>query len=249
MQFGFYDDQQVLGNTTWAFNQLRLLRGVCPTLDWGTVAQAASGEADRSRRPAPQLTDCGRPRRSTRRTRGIRRGPAIYDAALGPSRRADAAALMISGPSRTPRGATAARTRSKSRRTSRSARRRPFEAGSPGTSSNNPVNLARSGRWSRRWRVQAAYDYAKICSAICRREVDPARGSEGRLRSHGPRGNDARAARGRRPRRSSSCPGSAARACRRMDAYAHHPYYGHRSEKPATVSRSKKAVTMGNIGC
>ena len=35
---------------------------------------------------------------------------------------------------------------------------------------------------------------------------------------------------------------------KRMDAYAHHPYYGHRSEKPATVSRSKKAVTMGNIG-
>ena len=35
---------------------------------------------------------------------------------------------------------------------------------------------------------------------------------------------------------------------RRMDAYAHHPYYGHRTEKPTTVPKSKKAVTMANIG-
>ena len=41
MQFGFYDDAQVLGNTTWAFNQLRLLRAgvVRTTLDWGIVAR------------------------------------------------------------------------------------------------------------------------------------------------------------------------------------------------------------------
>ena len=35
---------------------------------------------------------------------------------------------------------------------------------------------------------------------------------------------------------------------KRFDAYAHHPYYGHRSEKPTTVPKSKKAVTLGNIG-
>jgi hypothetical protein len=35
---------------------------------------------------------------------------------------------------------------------------------------------------------------------------------------------------------------------RRMDAFAHHPYYGHRTEKPTTKSRSKKAVTMANFG-
>jgi hypothetical protein len=64
----------------------------------------------------------------------------------------------------------------------------------------------------------------------------------------GPRGNDA--PRSSRPSTSPLVFMSWLRRAgvKRMDAYAHHPYYGHRTEKPATVSRSKKAVTMGNIG-
>ncbi|MGZ8693523.1 MAG: hypothetical protein ACXWZT_12445, partial [Gaiellaceae bacterium] len=41
MLFGFYDDAQVIGNTDWAFTQLKSLRAgiVRTTLDWPTVAK------------------------------------------------------------------------------------------------------------------------------------------------------------------------------------------------------------------
>ncbi len=35
---------------------------------------------------------------------------------------------------------------------------------------------------------------------------------------------------------------------KRFDAYAHHPYYSSRFERPGTVPSSKKSVTLGNIG-
>jgi hypothetical protein len=35
---------------------------------------------------------------------------------------------------------------------------------------------------------------------------------------------------------------------KRFDAYAHHPYYSNRFERPTTVPRSKKEVKLGNIG-
>ena len=34
----------------------------------------------------------------------------------------------------------------------------------------------------------------------------------------------------------------------RFDAYAHHPYYGHRSETPRTPPPGPRAVRLGNIG-
>jgi Glycosyl hydrolase catalytic core len=64
----------------------------------------------------------------------------------------------------------------------------------------------------------------------------------------GPRGNDAP-----RSSRASTSPLVFMRwlrraGLRRLDAYAHHPYYGNRFEKPGTVPKSPKAVTLGNIG-
>jgi hypothetical protein len=35
---------------------------------------------------------------------------------------------------------------------------------------------------------------------------------------------------------------------RGFDAYAHHPYYGHRTETPAAKPRTKNAIILGNIG-
>ena len=102
---------------------------------------------------------------------------------------------------------------------------------------------------ARKWRVQAAYDYAKICSAIYA-GVKSTRlaGQKVACGATGPRGNDA--PRSSRPSTSPLVFMAWLRRAgvKRMDAYAHHPYYGHRTEKPGTVSRSKKAVTMGNIG-
>jgi hypothetical protein len=64
----------------------------------------------------------------------------------------------------------------------------------------------------------------------------------------GPRGNDAP----RSSRRSTSplvfMQWLRRAGLKRFDAYAHHPYYGHRSERPTTAPKSKKAVTLGNIG-
>ena len=34
---------------------------------------------------------------------------------------------------------------------------------------------------------------------------------------------------------------------RGFDAYAHHPYYGARSETPSTRPKAETAVTLGNI--
>jgi hypothetical protein len=115
---------------------------------------------------------------------------------------------------------------------------------------NNPVFLRPQWKMvKRRWRVQAAYDYAKICSAIWA-GVHATRlaGQKVACGATGPRGNDAP-----RSSRPSTSPLTFMRwlrraGLRRMDAYAHHPYYGHRSERPSTKSRSKKAVTMANIG-
>ena len=79
---------------------------------------------------------------------------------------------------------------------------------------NNPVFLRPQWKMvARKWRVQAAYDYAKICSAIyagVKSTRLPARRSPAAPRARG--ATTHRAARVRRPRRSSSCPGSAARA-------------------------------------
>jgi hypothetical protein len=115
---------------------------------------------------------------------------------------------------------------------------------------NNPIFLR--PQWKKvsgKWRAQAAYDYAKICSAIWS-GVHATRlaGEKVACGATGPRGNDAP-----RSSRASTSPlvfMTALRRAglRRMDAYAHHPYYGHRTEKPTTVPRSKKAVTMANIG-
>jgi hypothetical protein len=115
---------------------------------------------------------------------------------------------------------------------------------------NNPVFLRPQWKMvARKWRVQAAYDYAKICGAIWS-GVHATRlaGEKVACGVTGPRGNDA--PRSKRPSTSPLLFMTWLRRAglRRMDAYAHHPYYGHRSEKPTTKSRSPKAVTLGNIG-
>jgi hypothetical protein len=115
---------------------------------------------------------------------------------------------------------------------------------------NNPVFLRPQWKMvKRKWRVQSAYDYAKICGAIWS-GVHATRlaGQKVGCGVTGPRGNDA--PRSKRPSTSPLLFMTWLRRAglRRMDAYAHHPYYGHRSEKPTTKSKSPKSVTMANIG-
>jgi hypothetical protein len=101
----------------------------------------------------------------------------------------------------------------------------------------------------RKWRPQSAFDYAKICSAIwVGVHSTRIRGEKVACGATGPRGNDA--PRSSRPSTSPLVFLTWLRRAglKRFDAYAHHPYYTNRFERPGTVPRSKKAVILGNIG-
>ncbi|MBA2361146.1 MAG: hypothetical protein H0V79_09500, partial [Actinobacteria bacterium] len=256
MLIGFYDDAQVIGNPTYAFTQLRTLRAgiVRTTLDWSLVANR------RPKKPADPadaaydwtaidkvlveakkknilvlLAVFGTPRwAGPARNRLPRR---VLDLRLF----ATAAALRYSGTYEVTEG----EGENQVVRTLPSVRRW-LAWNEP----NNPVFLKPQWKMvNRKWRVQAAYDYAKICSAIWA-GVHATRlpGQKVACGATGPRGNDA--PRSSRPSTSPLVFMTWLRRAglRKMDAYAHHPYYGHRSEKPTTKSRSKKSVTMANIG-
>jgi hypothetical protein len=117
---------------------------------------------------------------------------------------------------------------------------------------NNPVFLhPQFKRVKRRWVIQSARDYAKICNAV----VVGVRAGRASQRVAcgvtGPRGNN-------NPPpdpRSSVSPiyflrAMKAAGARGFYAYAHHPYYGRPSETPRTRLRGRvgpTAITLGNI--
>jgi len=252
MLVGFYDDAQVYGNTTWAFNQLRVLRSgiVRVTLDWSQVAKR---RPTRPTDPADRAYNWSAVDHVV--TEADKKGIRVLLAVYGSPRWAAAAR------NRVPRrpadlrsfAAAAARRYSGNYTVGEGEDERTLPAVRHWLAWNEPNNPAfLRPQWKLvqgTWRVQAAYDYAKICSAIWS-GVHGTRlaGQKVGCGATGPRGNDAP-----RTSRPSTSPlvfmtWLRRAGLRRMDAYAHHPYYGHRSEKPTTVSRSKKAVTMGNIG-
>ena len=254
MLFGFYDDAQVYGNTTWAFNQLSVLRAgiVRTTLDWGSVARrrpvAPADPAD----PAYNWTAVDRVVDEADKE-GIRVLLAIY----GTPRWAGRARNMVPRRALDLRSfATAAARRYSGTYTVKEQENEP-ERTLPAVrhwlawnEPNNPVFLRPQWkRVARKWRNQAAYDYAKICGAIYAGvKATRLAGQKVACGATGPRGNDAPGT--SRPSTSPLVFMTWLRRAglRRMDAYAHHPYYGHRTEKPNTVPRSKKGVTMANIG-
>ena len=254
MLFGFYDDAQVYGNTTWAFTQLRSLRAgvVRTTLDWGTVARRRPAKPADPADPAYNWAAVDRVVDEADK-KGIRVLLAIY----GTPRWAGAAR------NRVPRRAvdlrlfaTAAALRYSGTYTVKEQENEP-ERTLPAVRNwlawnepNNPIFLRPQWKLvARKWRNQAAYDYKTICAAIWS-GVHATRlaGEKVACGATGPRGNDA--PRSSRPSTSPLVFMTWLRKAglRRMDAFAHHPYYGHRTEKPTTVPRSKKAVTMANIG-
>ncbi|HET9322690.1 MAG TPA: hypothetical protein VFO03_02350 [Gaiellaceae bacterium] len=254
MIIGFYDDEQVYGRTDWAFAQLRSLRAgiVRVTVDWSAVAKR------RPRKPADPAdsaynwtavdrvvsqaalhrvrvlaTIYGTPRWAGRAKNRLPRR--ITDLRLF----AYAAARRYSGTYRVQAGENEPER-------SLPAVRYWLAWNEP----NNPVFL--KPQWTRfrgGWRPQSAFDYAKICSAVWT-GVHSTRlaGEKVGCGATGPRGNDAP-----RSSRPSTSPLVFLTWLRRaglkhFDAYAHHPYYTSRFERPTTVPSSKKAVTLGNIG-
>jgi hypothetical protein len=254
MLSGFYDDAQVYGRTDWAFRQLRSLRAgiVRIKIEWASVAK---------RRPRAPANPADRAYNWT-----------AVDAVVSQAARNKVRVLATiygtprwAGPAqnRLPRRLTDLRlfAHAAAKRYSGTYRVREFE-NEPvrrlpavrhwlaWNEPNNPVFL--KPQWKRfrnQWRPQSAFDYAKICSAVWAGvHSTRLRGEKVACGATGPRGNDAP-----RSSRPSTSPlvflAWLKRAgLKRFDAYAHHPYYSSRSERPATVPRSKKSVTLGNIG-
>jgi hypothetical protein len=114
---------------------------------------------------------------------------------------------------------------------------------------NNPVFL--KPQWKRfrgTWRPQSAFDYAKICSAVWAGVHSTGlRAEKVACGATGPQGNDA--PRSSRPSTSPLVFLTWLRRAglRRFDAYAHHPYSTNRFERPSSVPRSRKAISLGNI--
>jgi hypothetical protein len=253
MLVGFYDDESIYGRTDWAFRQLKSLRAgvIRITIDWAGVARrrpvAPADPADPAynwtavdnvvsqafeNRIAVVAAIYGTPRWAGRAKNRLPRR--VTDLRLF----AYAAAKRYSGTYRVEVGENEpARTLP--------AVRRWLAWNEP----NNPVFL--QPQWKmvkRQWRAQSAYDYAKICSAVYA-GVKSTRiaGQKVACGATGPRGNDA--PRSSRPSTSPLVFMTWLRRAglKRFDAWAHHPYYGSRLEKPSTVPKSKKAVTLGNI--
>jgi hypothetical protein len=114
---------------------------------------------------------------------------------------------------------------------------------------NNPVFLRpQYKRVKGGWRIESAVQYAKICNAIISGIRSTAlNGEKIACGVTAPRGNNSP-----KSSRASVSPLAFLRAIKRygargFDAYAHHPYYGARSETPATRPKADTAVTLGNI--
>jgi hypothetical protein len=114
---------------------------------------------------------------------------------------------------------------------------------------NYPIGLKRQYRRSGPgYVIQSAIDYAKICASVYNGvHATLVRGERVACGATGPRGNN-------QPRssRPTIAPLTFMRALkaaglRKFDAYAHHPYYGRKTEAP-TTRPATTAVTMANIG-
>jgi hypothetical protein len=248
---GFYDDEQVFGRTDWAFTQLKSLKAgiVRITLDWSSVAR---------KRPAAAADP----------TDEAYHWDAVDNVVKQASKNKVRVLIAIYG---TPRWAGAAKNRMPRNATDlrlfafAAAKRYSgtFQVGEGDTAEtlpavrywlawnepNNPVFL--KPQWKKvggKWRPQSAYDYAKICSAIYAGVHSTGlAGEKVGCGATGPRGNDAP-----RSSRASTSPlvfmqWLKKAGLKRFDAYAHHPYYGSKFEKPTTVPKGKKAVTLGNL--
>jgi len=253
MLVGFYDDAEIYGRSDWAFRQLRSLRAgiIRITIDWSRVAKRRPTTPSN---PADRAYDWTAIDRVV--TQASRHKVRVLASIYGTPRWAGRAK------NRVPRRmvhlrlfAHAAATRySGTYRVEESenepARRLPaVRHWLAWNEPNNPVFL--KPQWKmvkRKWRAQSAFDYAKICSAVWSGvHSTRIRGEKVACGATGPRGNDA--PRSRRPSTSPLVFLTWLRRAglKRFDAYAHHPYYKNRFDRPTSVPRSKKEVTLGNI--
>jgi hypothetical protein len=111
---------------------------------------------------------------------------------------------------------------------------------------NNPIWLTPQFRGRT---IVSGATYAKLCNAVVQGvKATLLKGEKTGCGVTAPRGNNAP-----RSARPSVSPLAFARAMKRggakgFTAYAHHPYYGLKTETPMTKPKSPTAITLGNIG-
>jgi hypothetical protein len=254
MLVGFFDDAQVYGRSDWAFTQLRSLRTgiVRITIDWATVARRRPAKPANPADPAYDWTAVDNVV-SQAAVNKVRILAVIYGTPgwAGPAKNrlprriTDLRSFAYAAAWRYRGGYRVADSENEPKRVL-PAVRYWLAWNEP----NNPVFLKPQWKLFRgQWRPQSAIDYAKICSAVWAGvHATRVAGDKVACGATAPRGNDA--PRSSRPSTSPLVFLTWLRRVnlKRFDAYAHHPYYGSRFERPGTAPRSKKAVTLGNIG-
>ncbi len=249
---GIFDEPSTIGNPDWAFPQYKSLGVEVLRLNlyWGGPAGVA-----RVRRPANAINPAD---------------PAYdwsaYDAAV--KRAADNKIKMVfsilwtprwagPGQNRVPRKMIDLRNFALAAAKRYSGGFRPATDGPPlpavrywlaWNEPNNPIFLQpqfkRSGRKFLLWSPRI---YAQMCNAIWSGvHLTGLAGEKVACGVTAPRGNNT----ARQPRPSTSplyFLQGMKRAGAKFDAYAHHPYYGHRIETPTKPPPGSRAITLGNI--
>jgi hypothetical protein len=251
---GIYDEQSSIGDPDWAFPQYTRLgvEALRANMYWNTVAKR---RPENARNPADPAYDWG-----------------AYDTLV--KRSAENRIKVVFSIVRTPNWAIAAREKKKPNRAparmkdlqdfSFAAAKRYSGSFHPNTDDpalpavrfwlawnepNNPIFLFPQFRYSGgRYRPVSPAVYAKMCNAIWSGvHLTGLSGEKVACGVTAPRGNNS----GAQPRSSlSPIPflRGMKKAGARFDAYAHHPYYGHRTETPRSRPPLRgTAVTLGNI--
>jgi hypothetical protein len=251
---GIYDEQSSFGHPSWAFPQYERLgvEALRANLYWSEVARR---RPENSRNPTDPAYEWG-----------------AYDAFV--KRSAESRIKVVFSIVRTPTWAIARQEKKRgnraparmkdlqdfafaaARRYSGSFRPNPDEPALPPVrfwlawnEPNNPIFLFPQFRFiGGRYRPVSPAVYAKMCNAIWSGVHQTGlRGEKVACGVTAPRGNNS----GAQPRSSlSPIPflRGMRRAGARFDAYAHHPYYGHRTESPQTRPPLRgTAVTLANL--
>jgi hypothetical protein len=255
---GIYDEQSTIGNPKWAFTQYDRLgvEALRANLHWGGLDGVAS-----SRRPANAVNPADPAydwsRYDTMVKNSKEKGIKVVFSIIWTPRWAGG---RVKQPNRAPARMIDLRNfaYAAAKRYSGSFRPTPEAPPLPAVrhwlawnEPNNPHFLKPQFRFKGKGRGYAAVSpriYAQMCNAIWSGiHRTGLRGEKVACGVTGPRGNNS----GRMSRASlSPIPflRGMKRAGARFDVYAHHPYYGHRSETPTTPPKLKAtAVTLGNI--
>lgn len=258
IRIGIYDDSEILyGNPDYVFPILQQIgtKLIRANLTWGGPNGVANTRPGNATDPADPAYDWTAYDRTVLRAKSI--GAELIFAIVGSPSWANRGKPWNSAPAKAidlRRFAVAAARRYNGTFVGPEGRLPAVRLWLAWNEPNNPVFLQpQYVRFGSRWVLRSARDYARICNAV----VAGIKSVQGKARVGcgvtAPRGNN-----NPNSSRPSASPIAFLRAMKAagakgFDAYAHHPYYGTRSETPSTPppppprGQAPTAVTLGNF--